>query len=201
MCDLLKRSGKAYLIAHAIGSEYAIQATDACPELVAAHISLEGDQTPFGSYNRGAQGINATIPYRPYGLSNIPLIFDPPVTDPSQIQKQTVGKLTYTDGMLSNFSCVLQASPAKQLTNVAKVPVLYLGGEASIHITYDHCQVAFLEQAGVKVEYLKLADVNIKGNGHFMMLEKNSDEIALLVSRWIDRNDQTGKQNQTSVEK
>ena len=187
MCQLLQKTGAAILIAHSIGSEYAFQATDACPQYVAAHVSLEGDQTPFASYDLGAQGRNTSIPYRPYGLSNIPLTFDPPVTSPSQMSKQNVGTTSYTAGLLSNYSCILQASPARQLPNVAKAPMLFLTSEASIHATYDHCQVAFLEQAGVKVNYTLLADKNIRGNGHFMMLEKNSDQIALYITAWIEQ--------------
>ena len=186
MCDLLRNTGKAILIAHSIGSEYALQATDACPQYVATHVSVEGDQSPFGSYDLGAQGRNTSIPYRPYGLSNIPLTFDPPVSSPDQLIKQTIGTTSYTAGLLSNFSCILQASPAKQLPNVAKAPVLFLTSEASIHITYDHCQVSFLRQAGVNVDYVQLADQGIRGNGHFMMLEKNSDQIALLITAWIN---------------
>lgn len=74
LCNLIRTyiSGQAIFVAHAIGSAYAIQASDACPELVTAHISLEGDQSPFQSYIRASEGINDPIPYRPYGVSNIP---------------------------------------------------------------------------------------------------------------------------------
>ncbi|KAL8992673.1 MAG: hypothetical protein Q9169_006922 [Polycauliona sp. 2 TL-2023] len=188
LCELLRTytSGQAIFIAHAIGSAYAIQASDACPELVAAHISLEGDQSPFQSYIKASDGINDPVPYRPYGVSNIPLTFEPPVTNPSQLRRVTVGETTYTDGLLSNFSCILQQNPPNKLVNVAKVPVLFLVGEASVHALYDHCQVAFLRQAGVNVTFTRLADEKIRGNGHFLMLEQNSDQIALLVARWIE---------------
>ena len=187
MCDLLQTTGPATLIAHSIGSEYALQATDACPQNVAAHVSIEGDQSPFGSYDLGVQGSNISIPYRPYGLSNIPLTFEPPVTDPGQLNKQNFGQTSYTAGLLSNYSCTLQASPAKQLPNIAKAPMLFLTSEASIHVTYDHCQVSFLQQAGIIVNYTLLADEGIRGNGHFMMLEKNSDQIALFITGWIEQ--------------
>lgn len=187
MCDLLQTTGPAVLVAHSIGSEYALQATDACPQYVAAHVSVEGDQTPFSSYDWANTSGSAFIPYRPYGLSNIPLTYDPPVTSPDQLQKQTVGTTSYTAGLPSNFSCILQASPARQLPNIAKAPMLFLQSEASIQVTYSHCQVSFLQQAGVNVNYTKLADQGIGGNGHFMMLEKNSDQIALWITRWIEQ--------------
>jgi hypothetical protein len=47
--------------------------------------------------------------------------------------------------------------------------------------------VAFLEQAGVHVDFIKLADIGIRGNGHLMMLEKNSDQIAQVVAAWLDK--------------
>ncbi|KAI4279925.1 MAG: hypothetical protein L6R38_004865 [Xanthoria sp. 2 TBL-2021] len=188
LCDLLRTyiSGQAIFIAHVMGSAYAIQASDACPELVAAHISLEGDQSPFQSYIRASEGIDNPIPYRPYGVSNIPLTFETPVTESSQLRKASVGETTYTEGLLSNVSCVLQQNPANKLVNVAKVPMLFFVGEASVHALYDHCQVAFLRQAGVNVTFTKLADEGVRGNGHFSMLEENSDQIALLVARWIE---------------
>lgn len=124
LCDLLKRTGSAISMAHATGSEYALQATDACSDFVAGHFSLEDDRTPFASYKGGTRGQNTTIPYRPYGLSNISLRFDHPVTDPSQLNKETVDRTDYTESLLSNYSCILQASPAKQLPNVAKAPLL-----------------------------------------------------------------------------
>ena len=65
------------LIAHSIGSEFALQATDACPDLVATHVLIEGDQSPFANDHRVIQGMNTPVPYHPYGLSNIPLNFDP----------------------------------------------------------------------------------------------------------------------------
>ncbi|KAL9622928.1 MAG: hypothetical protein Q9204_007988, partial [Flavoplaca sp. TL-2023a] len=190
LCDLIRTyiSGQAIFIAHAIGSAYAIQASDAFPELITAHISLEGDQSPFQSYIRASEGINDPIPYRPYGLSNIPLTFETPITNPDQIKKVSVGETTYTDGLLSNFSCILQEDPANRLINVAKVPVLFLVGEASVHALYDHCQVAFLRQAGVNVTFTRLIDQGVSGNGHFSILEKNSDQITLLVAKWIEQN-------------
>ncbi|KAL8759601.1 MAG: hypothetical protein Q9199_000645 [Rusavskia elegans] len=190
LCELLRLyiSGQAIFIAHAIGSAYAIQASDACPELVAAYISLEGDQSPFQSYIRASEGIDDPVPYRPFGVSNIPLTFETPVTDPTQLKKVTVRETTYTNGLLSNLSCMLQEEPANRLVNVAKVPLLFLQGEASVHVLYDHCQVAFLRQAGVDVTFTRLDDEGIRGNGHFLMLEKNSDQIALLVAQWTEAN-------------
>ncbi len=57
--------------------------------------------------------------------------------------------------------------------------------EASFHATYDACTVAFLTQAGAKPDAIRLADRGLRGNGHMVMLETNSDAVADLVAGWI----------------
>jgi len=68
------------------------------------------------------------------------------------------------------------------------MPILVLTSEASYHAPYDHCTVKFLQQAGVKPSFVKLADLGIRGNSHVMMLEKNNREIAAVIARWLDQN-------------
>jgi hypothetical protein len=58
-------------------------------------------------------------------------------------------------------------------------------GEASYHAPYDHCTAGFLAQAGVANTHLRLEDQGIHGNGHMLMIEKNSREIAALIAKWI----------------
>jgi pimeloyl-ACP methyl ester carboxylesterase len=82
-------------------------------------------------------------------------------------------------------NCYLQAEPARKLPKIASVPYLCLTGEASVHVTYDHCVVEFLKQAGGKPEWIKLGERNITGNGHFMHLEENNMDIARVVEDWV----------------
>jgi hypothetical protein len=79
----------------------------------------------------------------------------------------------------------VQAEPARKLPNLAKVPILILVAEASYHAAYDHVTAAYLTQAGVPNTFLRLTDVGIRGNGHMMMLEKNSDAIAAAMRKWL----------------
>jgi uncharacterized metal-binding protein len=67
------------------------------------------------------------------------------------------------------------------------MPILVLTAEASYHAPYDHCTVKFLQQAGVKPTYIRLADIGIKGNSHVMMMEKNNKEIAAVIAQWLDK--------------
>ena len=71
---------------------------------------------------------------------------------------------------------------------------MVLTSEASYHAPYDHCTVKFLEQAGVKPSFIRLADLGIKGNSHVLMLEKNSRDIAVAMARWLAKSVQPGRQ-------
>jgi hypothetical protein len=62
-----------------------------------------------------------------------------------------------------------------------------LTAEASYHAPYDHCTVKFLQQAGIKPTYIRLADRGIKGNSHVMMMEKNNKEIAAVIAEWLGK--------------
>jgi hypothetical protein len=74
------------------------------------------------------------------------------------------------------------------LVNLAPIPVLDVSAEASYHRPYAHCVAKWLNQAGVKTMYVKLEDVGFSGNGHQMMSEKNSAEIARYLQGWIEKN-------------
>ena len=77
--------------------------------------------------------------------------------------------------------------PARQLPNLAKIPILIVTSEASFRAQYDHCTSEFLTQAGVKNEHLRLETVGIHGNGHMMMLEKNNGDIANVLINWLQK--------------
>ncbi len=66
------------------------------------------------------------------------------------------------------------------------IPILMVSAEASYHAPYDHCTSLFLRQAGVDHDFVRLADIGIRGNGHMMMLEKNNLEIAEFLQKWLE---------------
>jgi hypothetical protein len=84
--------------------------------------------------------------------------------------------------------CFTQAEPARKLPNLAGIPILILTSEASYHAPYDHCTSKWLEQAGAKNTFVRLADRNIRGNGHMMMLEKDNLDISAFLRRWEQDN-------------
>ena len=68
-----------------------------------------------------------------------------------------------------------------------KIPMMIVAAESSYHAAFDHCTAAYLKQAGVPITFLRLEDAGIRGNGHMMMLEKNSDEIAGVLMDWLKK--------------
>lgn len=175
-CGLLELIGPSYLIAHSAGGATSILLSNDCPQHVAASINLEASTTPFTWYTVGT----SSIPYNPYGLSTTPLSYEPAISSPSELVTEIVGNAT-----TARRQCVRQVEPARKLPNIASVPYVMITAEASVHITYDHCIVDYLKQVGAEPEWIKLSEIGIKGNAHFMHLEKNNKEIAEVVLKWI----------------
>jgi pimeloyl-ACP methyl ester carboxylesterase len=50
----------------------------------------------------------------------------------------------------------------------------------------DGAIVAWLKEQGAKADFCFLADRGIVGNGHMLMLEQNSDEIAGIILDWLE---------------
>jgi pimeloyl-ACP methyl ester carboxylesterase len=48
---------------------------------------------------------------------------------------------------------------------------------------------AGLRAAGVRADELNLPKMGIRGNSHMLMMDRNSDEIAALVQRWLEQNE------------
>ena len=179
-CKLLQKIGPSFLIGHSIGGIFPWVIADQCTNLVKGIFGIEPDTPPFQSYGRGQ-----IFPTRDWGIADIKLTYDPPVTDPiTQLRNTAV--VTGTDTP-ANRSCLLQKAPARKLTNIAKVPVYFYTTPSSIHITYDHCLAAYLWQAGVSLEWQLLSDLGIKGNGHFSFVEKNNLQLAAIADQWFKK--------------
>ncbi|KAH7039624.1 Alpha/Beta hydrolase protein [Microdochium trichocladiopsis] len=175
-CQLLSLIGPSYLIQHSYGGHWGILLSNDCGQNVAGSINLESSTIPFWWYGVGLGGTSQ----RPWGLTETKIDYVPAISSPSELQVISVGNET-----LAHRNCYLQKEPARKLPKIAKVPYLLLTTEASVHITFAHCLNDYMKQVGAKPDWVKLADVGIKGNGHFMYLEKNSDLIAGVVHKWI----------------
>lgn len=182
---LLDQIGPAIILTHSQSGATGWPVADARPDRVKAIVAVEPSGPPFYNVDNVAapEWFRDSDEQRPWGITAGPLTYSPPAASPSDLA--IVHQDQPDDPTVSR--CWLQKSPARQLPNLQKVPTLIVTSESSYHAAYDHCTVKYLEQAGVRLTWIKLADVGIHGNGHMMMLEKNNAQIAAVMSRWMEK--------------
>ncbi|MBU6256835.1 MAG: alpha/beta fold hydrolase [Burkholderiales bacterium] len=171
---LLDRIGPAVLVTHSQAGPFGWLIADARPHLVKGVIALEPAGPPFENT------VNATGKARAWGPTDVPLTYAPAVASPADL---VLERHAATSPQLA--SCWMQKPPARQLPNLVGIPMVVITSEASYHAVYDHCTASYLKQAGVAVEFIRLQDKGIRGNGHMVMLEKNNLDIAKLMDEWV----------------
>jgi pimeloyl-ACP methyl ester carboxylesterase len=169
--ELLDKIGPAIIMTHSAGGPFGLLVAEARPNLVKATVIIEGAGTAFAGGNR-------------WGLSTIPVTYDPPVTDPSEIK---VVRVENPEPDVDGY--FLQAEPARRLPKLKNTAVLTVTAPASNAAPGNPGQVAFLKQAGVKAEELRIErDASLHGNSHMMMVEKNNREVLQPILNWLDKN-------------
>jgi pimeloyl-ACP methyl ester carboxylesterase len=182
---LLDRIGPAVLMIHSQSGAFVWPIADKRPSLVKAIIAVEPNGPPAHDFEfKGSPEWFADAAHtKAGGLVDVPLTYDPAVTEASPLRFVREDKPEKPEYV----RCWAQEEPARKLVNLQNTPILIVTSEASYHAPYDHCTVRYLAQAGVKSTFIRLPDVGIHGNGHMMMLEKNSDAIAKVMADWLDR--------------
>jgi pimeloyl-ACP methyl ester carboxylesterase len=180
---LLDKIGPAIVLTHSQSGAYGWLIADARPKLVKALIAIEPNGPPVyeTTFKGPPDWFEDTGRKKTYGLGFVALQYAPPL-GPGEELVFTRQDKPDTPGLVRGW---LQAEPARKLPNLAKVPILIVAAEASYHAAFDHCTAAYLTQAGAPVTFLRLEDAGIRGNGHMMMLEKNSDEVAAVLADWL----------------
>jgi pimeloyl-ACP methyl ester carboxylesterase len=201
LAALLDKVGPSIVLVHSQSGGYAWPLAQARPDLVKAIVAAEPAGPPVhdvvvhsaqvfdtpwegaikqteDDYFRDNPGV------KPYGLTSIPLAYLPAVTNDAPLRFVQQEKPERAD----LARCWRQMEPARKLVAVGDRPILVLEAEASFYAGYNHCNVEYLEQAGVHTTFVRLADIGIHGNGHMMMMEKNSDAIAQVIVEWLDKN-------------
>lgn len=158
LAELLNRVGPAVLVTHSAAGPGTFLAADARPEQVAALIAIEVLGPPFAK--RPEMGLDLA-----WGLASAPLTYDPPVTDPSE----------------------LQTGAARRLPNLSRFPIAVVTGEASMFRAFDGELVDFLAHAGCDVELVQLADHGVHGNAHGIMIERNNAEALAVLTGWVSQ--------------
>jgi len=163
--ELLDKIGPSIVMVHSAGGPWSWLVANERPGKVKAILNVEGGGAPF-------QGTSA------YGLTQTPLVYDPPVTDPAQLTTRDVAA---ANGIPAYK---LQAEPARKLKNLMGVPIAYIVAERSGRNAVPI--VSFLKQAGCDAEALNLREKTIMGNGHFMMLETNRKQVFDTIKAWLE---------------
>jgi pimeloyl-ACP methyl ester carboxylesterase len=167
--ELQDRIGAAVIVTHSAGGPFGWLVADERPTLVKGVVCVEGAGAPFGGQNR-------------WGLTSVPLAFDPPASDPEQIATREV---TPPPGSAMP-PYRLQTEPVRKLKNLQGIPIAIVTAESSGRFAAP--PVEFLKQAGCAVDDLQLKDRGILGNGHFMMLETNRRQVFDAIRSWIETN-------------
>ena len=172
---LLDRIGPAIIVTHSQAGPFGWLIADARPKLVKSIIAVEPGGPPF------EDRILREGDSRAWGVTDIPITYDPPVTNPGELKHEREAAAAGPDLVV----CSRQSEPARRLPNLAGIPIAILTGEASYHAAYDHCTARYLTQAGVANEHIRLEQRGIHGNGHGMPGERNNLVIAQLVANWL----------------
>ena len=180
---LLDKIGPAVLLTHSQSGTFHWPIADARPNLVKAIIAVEPNGPPvYETEFKGAPEWFADMgKKKSSGLGEVPLTYDPPLKDGEELSFVRQDKPDRPDLV----RCWQQAEPARKLKNLAGIPIAIVMSEASYHAAYDHCTANYLTQAGVHNTMIRLGDAGVHGNGHMMMLEKNSDDIARVMREWL----------------
>ena len=175
---LLDKIGPAIVITHSQSGPFGWLLADSRPKAVKGIVSIEPTGPPFQN-----SVVNEDMS-RPWGIADIPLTYDPPAKAVSDLAKVREPKPDAPD----LTACWKQTDPPRRLINLQGIPILLVTTESSFHAVYDHCTSKYLTQAGVKNTYVRLEEQGIRGNGHMVMLEKNSDQVAAFLQKWISAN-------------
>jgi pimeloyl-ACP methyl ester carboxylesterase len=185
LVTLLEKIGPAILLVHSQAGAFGWPVADGRPDLVKAVLAIE----PNGPPGRSLQFVGAPDFFKEgalaltYGITSVPITYAPPVTETSEL---AFVREEAADGP-DLVTCWKQKEPARQLPKLAGIPVLVLTGEASYHAPYDHCTVKYLRQAGVNADFIRLAELGIRGNSHVLMLEKNNKDISAVLDGWLQK--------------
>jgi pimeloyl-ACP methyl ester carboxylesterase len=175
---LLDKIGPAIVVTHSQAGPFGWLLADSRPALVKGIVAVEPAGPPFQN-----ELVNQD-PARPWGIADIPLTYDPPVKVATDLKIVRESRADAPDLAV----CSEQADPPRRLPHLVGIPISIVTTEASYHAYYDHCTVKYLTQAGVKSTFLRLEEQGIRGNGHMVMLEKNSDAVAAVIQKWISGN-------------
>jgi len=165
---------------------YPFHYADARPGQVKAMIDIEGAapalNCPYPPTCQTFSGDPSTLT-PVWGVTTAPITYSPAVTDPSQLVRVPNNKPAGPN----EATCWRQGSPVHTLPNLQNIPTMIMVSQSSFAAQTEACMHQYLEQAGVKNDFVRLEKEGLYGNGHLMNVELNSDHIAEFLIRWLRR--------------
>ena len=171
------------LLTHSQGGGVGFEVAERRPKLVRSIVTVEPGGPQIGGVDTAKVEPGNRNP-NSWGLTTQPYRFDPPAATPSDLNVRLEEKSDRPD----EARCWMQVEPARKLVNFKDIRVLAISGNGTYHRVYDPCIPKWLNQAGVKTDFVRLEEAGIRGNGHMMMLEKNNDEIIKFIDEWVQKN-------------
>jgi pimeloyl-ACP methyl ester carboxylesterase len=157
LARLLDRIGPAIVVTHSASGPGGWLVADRRPGLVAAIVSVEPMGPPFGH----TPGFGPLA----WGLTAAPVTYDPPRATPQAVRATDPATL--------------------KIPALAGLPIALVTGETSSFVGMAPAILAFLVTAGAAAERIHLPDHGIRGNGHGLIYEKNSDTALGPVLAWL----------------
>ena len=166
---LLDKIGPAIIMTHSAGGPFGWLVAEIRPNLVKGIIAVEGGGLSFTGNNI-------------WGMSTIPVAYDPPVKDVSELKLVDVPS---PEEGVAPYK--LQAEPARKLKNLQGIPIVIVTAEGSFNSPGNPGAVAYFKQAGCQAEELRLTKLGIHGNGHMMMVERNHRQVLQPILDWMSK--------------
>ena len=171
------------LITHSQGGGIGFNVADARPNLVAGMVAIEPGGPQIGVVDTAKVTYTGKIG-NAWGITNMPMHYDPPVNSPDDLKTYLEEKSDRPD----EVPCYMQKEPVHKLVSLQNIHILSISAEGTYHRVFDVCIPKWLNQAGVKDEFVRLEDVGIHGNMHEMFLDRNSDVVIKFIDDWLRKN-------------
>jgi pimeloyl-ACP methyl ester carboxylesterase len=198
---LLQTTGQAILLAHSAAGPIAWWLAEHCAEYVAAIIGIApgspANLLPILPDDPQAIALLQHDPGAGFPVYSTP--GEPVVVNESFIRAFWANSPLFPEERLSEYALTVVPESPKLLNerfNIGgkglKLPPRHQVGKRPILIVTGELDLRHPRQADESLahylgaDYIWLPDVGITGNGHMLMLEKNSDAIAELLTRWLE---------------
>ena len=182
---LLDKIGPAILLTHSQSGAMGWPIADKRPNLVKAIVAVEPSGPPVHDVEfKGAPDwFSDVAKTKISGLGEIPLTYDPPLKDGEQLAfvRQDKADKARSGALLVASSAGAQARQPQGYSRSD----YFLGGLVSLVLRPLHRRISDASGGGQHLYPSRRSGIH--GNGHMMMLEKNSDAIAGVIESWLQK--------------